>query len=58
MCGTTMQMRPGIMFETGTVVVMPLPFSATRIVKVIGRVSEDNRTYCVQQLCRYLNRGQ
>jgi hypothetical protein len=53
-----MQMRPGIMFETGTVVVMPLPFSATRIVKVIGRVSENNRTYCVQQLCRYLNRGQ
>ena len=32
--------------------------SETRIVKTIGRMGEDSRTYCVQQLCGYLNRGQ
>ncbi len=32
--------------------------SEARIIKFVGRLSEDNRTYCVQQLCRYLNRGQ
>ena len=32
--------------------------SETRIVKTIGRMGEDSRTYCVQQLCAYLNRGQ
>jgi mRNA interferase MazF len=31
--------------------------SETRIVKTIGRLGEDSRTYCVQQLCSYLNRG-
>ena len=32
--------------------------SEARIVKVVGRLGEDMRTYCVQQLCHYLNRGQ
>jgi len=29
-----------------------------RIVKVIGRLGEDSRGYCIKQLCLYLNRGQ
>ncbi len=36
------------MFEAGTVV----------LTKTVGRLGEDSRTYCVQQLCAYLNRGQ
>jgi mRNA-degrading endonuclease toxin of MazEF toxin-antitoxin module len=32
--------------------------SVTRIIKTIGRLGEDSRAYCVQQLCLYLNRGQ
>lgn len=32
--------------------------SETRIIKTVGRLGEDNRAYCVQQLCAYLNRGQ
>jgi len=31
--------------------------SESQIVKAIGRVTDENRTYCVQQLCQYLNRG-
>jgi mRNA interferase MazF len=30
----------------------------TRIDKTVGRLGEDSRTYCEQQLCAYLNRGQ
>ena len=29
----------------------------SQVVKTIGRVSDENRTYCVQHLCQYLNRG-
>jgi mRNA interferase MazF len=29
-----------------------------RVIKTLGRVGEETRTYCVQQLCLYLNRGQ
>ena len=32
--------------------------SDTRIIKTLGRVGEDTRTHCVQQLCLYLHRGQ
>lgn len=28
------------------------------VIKPLGRVTEDVRTYCVQQLCRYLDQGQ
>ncbi len=31
--------------------------SETRIIKIIGRLGDDSRAYCVQQLCLYLNRG-
>ncbi|MEO6322558.1 MAG: hypothetical protein ABIR56_17920, partial [Polaromonas sp.] len=29
----------------------------SQIVKTIGQVGDENRNYCVQQLCQYLNRG-
>lgn len=29
----------------------------SQIIKTIGRVSSDNRSYCIQQLCLYLNRS-
>ena len=32
--------------------------SETRVIKTLGRVGADTRTYCVQQLCLYLNRGE
>jgi len=32
--------------------------SVTRVIKVIGRLGEDSRAYCVQHLCLYRNRGQ
>ena len=30
----------------------------TEVIKTIGRVTDESRTYCVQHLCRYLNKGQ
>lgn len=31
--------------------------SESQIVKSIGQVTDENRVYCVQQLCHYLSRG-
>ena len=31
--------------------------SETRVLKTVGQLAEADRVYCVQQLCRYLNRG-
>ena len=30
----------------------------TEVIKTFGRVTDESRTYCVQHLCRYLNKGQ
>ena len=32
--------------------------SEGEVIKTIGRVTDESRTYCVQHLCRYLNKGQ
>lgn len=29
----------------------------SQIIKPLGQVTDENRTYCVQQLCKYLNQG-
>ena len=29
-----------------------------KVIKILGRVGEETRIYCVQHLCLYLNRGQ
>ena len=31
--------------------------SASQIVKVLGRASEAQRSYCIQQFCQYLRQG-
>ncbi|QLQ25214.1 MAG: type II toxin-antitoxin system PemK/MazF family toxin [Dechloromonas sp.] len=31
--------------------------STTQVIKTLGRISEENRIYCVQQFCRYLRQG-
>lgn len=31
--------------------------STTQIIKTLGRISEENRSYCIQQFCQYLRQG-
>ena len=31
--------------------------STTQVIKTLGRISDEDRMYCVQQLCQYLRQG-